>query len=288
VWDYALTGLLFTTCLLIAQNLHLRSSRVWLGFGALYGIAVLSNPSITTLLPVFLLIAGLKLRSAREPWFGKVALAMVGFVLVCTPWQIRNYRVMHANFFLRDGFALEAYAGNNRDTSASNSAFAHPASNPAEMEKYQKMGEIAYMQEKHDLVVDFAVHHPGFVAVATARRIVRFWLGYWSFNPEYLKYEPFDLPNVPFCMFLCFFVYKGLKRWWKQDRQAVVPYLLALAIFPLPYYLTHSSMDYRQPLEPMMILLVSVGLFGTAPAWEAVTETDTDSDADIDDDFVLA
>jgi hypothetical protein len=87
-------------------------------------------------------------------------------------------------------------------------------------------------------------------------------------------------------MFLCFFVYKGLRRWWKQDRKAVVPYLMAMAIFPLPYYLTHSSMDYRQPLEPMMILLVSIGLFGTAPAWEPATETD--SEEDLDDEFVLA
>jgi 4-amino-4-deoxy-L-arabinose transferase-like glycosyltransferase len=286
VWDYALTGLLFTTCLLIAQSVHLRSAWSWLSFGLLYGVAVLSNPSITTLLPVFLLIAVIKMHSAHKPWLKKAALALMGFVLVCTPWQIRNYRVMHASFFIRDGFALEAYAGNNGDTTASNSAFAHPASNPVEMEKYVRMGEIAYMQEKHDLFVDFAKHHPGFVAIATVRRIVRFWLGYWSFSPSYLKYEPFDLPNVPFCMFLCFFVYKGLKRWWKQDRKAVVPYLLSMAIFPLPYYLTHSSMDYRQPLEPMMILLVSVGLFGTAPAWEATGETE--SDEDMDDDFVLA
>jgi 4-amino-4-deoxy-L-arabinose transferase-like glycosyltransferase len=265
IWDYAVTALLFTCCLLIAQRLHLRSTPVWIGFGLLYGLAVLSNPSITTIFPFLLLVALWKLRRAGSAWFAKGVLAVVAFVLVLTPWTIRNERVMHAHFFMRDGLAGEAWAGNNGDTHESNSAWTHPASNLVEMQKYERMGEIAYMQEKHDLVVDFAKHHPGFVAVATLRRIVRFWTGFWSFSPGYLKYEPFDLPNVPFCLFLIYFVSRGIKRWWKQDAGAVLPYVIALAIFPIPYYLTHASMDYRQPIEPIMILLVCIGLFGTVP-----------------------
>jgi hypothetical protein len=35
-----------------------------------------------------------------------------------------------------------------------------------------------------------------------------------------------------------------------------------LLVFPLPYYLTHSSMDYRQPIEPQIVILVTIGLFG--------------------------
>ena len=55
-----------------------------------------------------------------------------------------------------------------------------------------------------------------------------------------------------------------------------VPFLLAVLILPVPYYLTHSSMDYRQPLEPIIVILVTIGLFGTrefrAPARQP-TET---------------
>jgi 4-amino-4-deoxy-L-arabinose transferase-like glycosyltransferase len=262
VWDYALTGLLFTTCLLIAQTLYLRGALAWAGLGLLYGVAVLSNPSIVTLLPFFLLIAAYRLRRAGRPWMAKTLVATATFVLVCTPWTVRNERVMHGSFFLRDGFWLEFYAGNNGSTFASNSAFAHPASNPAEMTKYQQMGETAYMAQKHHLAVNFVEHHPGFFVVATLRRIVRFWTGFWSFSPSYLKYEPMDLPNVPFCLFLMFLMVKGILRWRRHDRGAVFPYLLALLVFPLPYYITHSSMDYRQPIEPIIIVLVSFGLFG--------------------------
>jgi 4-amino-4-deoxy-L-arabinose transferase-like glycosyltransferase len=266
VWDYALTSLLFTCCLLLAQSLHRRGWLGWVGFGALYGLAVLSNPSVVSLLPFLLLIALYKAHLLGRRWFVHGLLASVAFIAVCTPWTIRNHRVMHADFFMRDGFWLEFYAGNNGDTHESNSAFAHPASNPAEMAKYEQLGEIRYMQQKHDLAVDFVQHHPGFFAVATLRRFVRFWTGYWSFAPSYLKYEPFDLPNVPFCLFLIFFMVKGLRRWWQEDRAAALPYLLALLVFPIPYYLTHSSMDYRQPLEPILVVLVTLGLFGTGTA----------------------
>ena len=54
VWDYALTGLLFTTCFLLAQRLHRHEKLLaWLGFGSFYGIAVLSNPSVLTMFPCF-------------------------------------------------------------------------------------------------------------------------------------------------------------------------------------------------------------------------------------------
>jgi 4-amino-4-deoxy-L-arabinose transferase-like glycosyltransferase len=275
VWDYALTSLLFTCCLLVAQRLHRYGARGWMGFGLLYGVTILSNPSVVMLLPVLLLIAIFKLRRLDQPWFTKALLASIAFVAVCTPWTVRNEAVMHSHFFIRDGFSLEFYAGNNGDTHESNSAWAHPASNPVEMNKYRSEGEIAYMAEKHDLAIDFVKHHPMFFAVATLRRIVRFWTGYWSFSPGYLRYEPFDLPNVPFCLFLIFFMGRGLRRWWGQDKQAVLPYLLALLLFPIPYYLTHSSMDYRQPIEPIMIILVTLGLFGTgmgAPTQEESEE----------------
>jgi len=263
VWDYALTALLFTCSLLLAQRLHVKGWKAWLAFGALYGVAVLSNPSVVTLLPFLLLIAMYKVWRIGGNWFTKSLIASLAFLAVCAPWTIRNDRAMHSHFFLRDGFWLEFYAGNNGDTSESNSSWAHPGSNPLEMKKYQEMGEVAYMAQKHDLAVDFVKHHPGFFVVATLRRIVRFWTGYWSFGRAYLKLEPFDVPNVPFCLFLTFFLIRGLTRWWREDKGSALPSLLAVLIFPIPYYLTHSSMDYRQPLEPVIITMVVVGLFGT-------------------------
>ena len=263
VWDYALTSLLFTTCLLIAQRLHLRGSVAWAGFGALYGIAVLSNPSISTMLPILLLLAAYKVWKVNGAWHLKGLIAMLAFLAVCTPWNLRNQREMHSTFFVRDGFWIEFYAGNNGDTTESNAPWAHPASNANEMVKFQTLGEIAYIADKHHLATDFVSHHKAFFLASTLHRFVRFWTGYWSFSASYLRYEPLDLPNFPFCLFLCWAMVRGIRHLWRADAPASLPYLAAVLVFPLPYYLTHCSMDYRQPLEPVILILVVVGLFGT-------------------------
>jgi hypothetical protein len=258
----------------------------WVGFGLLYGVAVLSNPSILTMLPLLLLIAVYKVWSVGGAWKTKALIALLAFMTAVTPWQIRNRNAMHADFFLRDGFWIEFYAGNNGDTHESNSAWAHPASSDAEMRKYVQLGEMGYIADKHRLATEFVTHHPGFFAVATARRFVRFWTGFWSFSAGYLKYEPLDVPNFPFCVFLCWALVRGVRRFWEESAWMTLPYLLAVIVFPLPYYLTHASMDYRQPLEPVIIVLVTVGLFGTADGRPSVYEP-VEDEIGIDEEMTL-
>ena len=57
--------------------------------------------------------------------------------------------------------------------------------------------------------------------------------------------------------------------------RAALRYLVLLTVFPLTYYLTHSSMDYRQPIEPEILLLVTVGIFGTEDDSEPAMTTET-------------
>jgi 4-amino-4-deoxy-L-arabinose transferase-like glycosyltransferase len=262
VWDYALTALLLSLCFWAAQKMHLRSTWAWLGFGALCGVATMSNPSVLTVLLFPVLLVLWKVRRVSGPWIFKGAVALLGFVVVCSPWLIRNQRVMHQNALLRDGFWLEFWAGNNGDTSESNSRWAHPASNPVEMQKYEATTELDYIAQKRALAFDFVEHHPGFFVVASVRRVIRFWTGFWSFSREYLALEPTDIPNFFFCGVLTLLLLRGAVRWWKEDRGSALPYLAAMLLFPIPYYLTHSSMDYRQPIEPLVVVLVVVGIWG--------------------------
>jgi 4-amino-4-deoxy-L-arabinose transferase-like glycosyltransferase len=134
VWDYALTGLLFTTCFCLAQRLHRQEKLVgWVGFGLVYGVAALANPSVLTMFPVFLLLAVLEMRRNDLPWRLRCMVALAALVAVLMPWTARNYRAMHFVGPVRDNFWLECWAGNNGDTFESNAVWAHPASNPAQM-----------------------------------------------------------------------------------------------------------------------------------------------------------
>ena len=263
VWDYALTSLLFACCFCLGQRLHLQQRfRAWLGFGALCGIATLSNPSILSQFPFLLLIALWRLRHAGRSVLLRAVVAFVGLIIIVAPWAVRNDRMMGAASPIRDGFWLEFWAGNTGDTSASNPAWAHPASNPIEMRMFESEGETAYLAHKQARAVSFVRSHPFRFAAVSVRRAARFWTGFWSFRHAYLRSEPLDIPNVFFCTCITGLMVQGMWLWWKIDRDHASPYLVTLITFPLPYYFTHSSMDYRQPIEPQIVILVAVCLFG--------------------------
>jgi 4-amino-4-deoxy-L-arabinose transferase-like glycosyltransferase len=271
VWDYGITALLFACCFYWAARLHRsHGARSWILFGLLYGITALSNPSIVSLLPFLLWIAIRRSREIGVPSLKRAILALCTFALVLVPWTIRNERVMHTLTPLRDGFWLEFYAGNMGDPNNSNSPLAHPASNPAELRLYTSLGEKAYMAQKHDLAIATVRRHPGLFVESTARRIVRFWTGYWSLSPAYLQHEPLDLPNVPFCTGLAAFTLAGFVWLWRRDRSALLPFALLVVVFPLPYYFTHASMDYRAPIEPQLVILITAGVLAVRQRLTAV------------------
>jgi 4-amino-4-deoxy-L-arabinose transferase-like glycosyltransferase len=261
IWDYALTSLLFACCFWWAMRLHRAVSiYAWIFFGVLFGVSALSNPSVVSILPFLLLIAVWRARQIGMRSFRRAVVAFFAFVVTIAPWTIRNERVLHIAAPLRDGFWLEFYAGNIGDPTKSNSPSAHPASNPPEMALYSEMGEPAYMQQKKALALETIREHKHLFVAATARRFLRYWTGYWSLTPAYLEHEPLDLPNVPFCTTLSLFMITGLVVWWRRDRQRLLPFIALVALFPVPYYLTHASVDYRQPIEPELAILITAGM----------------------------
>jgi 4-amino-4-deoxy-L-arabinose transferase-like glycosyltransferase len=263
VWDYALTSFLFATSFCLAQRVHLHDrSSAWSGLGLLCGLTVLSNPSVLSTLPFLFVLALLKVRSADGRWLRCGLIVLLSMILVVTPWIFRNYLVMHTPSPVRDGFWLEFWAGNAGDTSTSNPSWAHPATNPAEMQLFEKEGEAAYLAHKRSMALTHVSRHPVSFAVVSSRRAIRFWTGFWSIRSAYLYSEPLDVPNVFFCTSITFLMLRGIFLWWKEDRRELLPYLFLLIVFPIPYYLTHSSMDYRQPIEPEIIVLVTIGIFG--------------------------
>ncbi|MDQ2834929.1 MAG: glycosyltransferase family 39 protein [Acidobacteriota bacterium] len=261
VWEYSLTSLLFTTCFWIAQRLDRSSSfAAWFGFGALYGLAALSGPSVLSLFPFLLLIALWKLYRVGGRWGRNGVLAVLGILAVMTPWTVRNYRAMHVLCPVRDDFWDELWAGNNGDTSNPTLAWTHPASSAAEMQMYITLGEVPYLAEKQTLVKTYIAHHPAAFVGLSLRRVVCYWTGFWSVDAAYRRAEPTQFPNVFFCTTLSLLMLLGVIRQRHANPDGVLPYLVLIVIFPLAYYVTHPLMDYRQPIEPGIVVLVAAGI----------------------------
>ena len=264
VWDYALTGLLFTTAFCIAQRLHRTANpAAWLGFGALWGLTALSNPAISSVMPFLLLVALWKSPGTGRNWLVKAAfhgaLTAAGVLLVVSPWTVRNYRALGILCPIRDNYWQNFYAGNYGDTSDPMPPEKHPASNPVEMQKYLTMGETAYLAEKHTLAMERIAHHMPFIAGLTVRRFVFYWTAFWSFDPGYMGREPTELPDMFQCICITLLMLRGAWRFWRLNRAAALPYLILIGVFPLAYYITHPLMDYRQPIEPAIVVLAVAG-----------------------------
>ena len=268
VWEYALTGLLFTTCFCIAQRIH-RSAKpwAWIGFGALYGLTAHSNASVMSTLPFLLGFALYQAHKAGKRWMLNGALAFLTFLAVLTPWTVRNYRVLGVLVPIRDNIWLELYADNfgnsiNDHTSPPTcDNRPYPANDPVEMKKYLAMGEIPYLAEKHAMSLADLKNNPHyeFLIVKTLRRVVYYWTGFWSFSSQELQDQPFTPENVFYVSSVTLFMLLGIRSLWRSNRTAAIPYLLLLGVFPITYYLTHPMMDYRQPLEPAVVVLATAG-----------------------------
>jgi 4-amino-4-deoxy-L-arabinose transferase-like glycosyltransferase len=259
VWEYSLTGLLFTTCFCIAQRIHHTTNFfAWMGWGALFGVTALSNPSTLSTLPFLLLLAMWKTRWSSRRWLLNGTLTAFAAIAVLTPWTVRNYRALGILCPVRDNFWLEVYDDNSGDTSLDPSS-AHPNSNPVEMKKWLSMGEPAFLKEKHALAIDYLKQHPEFFAGKTMRRFFYYWTGYWSLSAQELREQPYSPGNIFYVGCITLLMLRGIRRFWRQSRTAVLPYLVLIAIFPLTYYITHPLMDYRQPIEPAVIVLAVAG-----------------------------
>ncbi|MGO8759133.1 MAG: ArnT family glycosyltransferase [Terracidiphilus sp.] len=268
VWEYSLTGLLFTTCFCIAQRLHQSAKPLaWIGFGALYGLTAHSNPSIMSTLPFLLGFALYQAHREGRRWMLNGAAAMLAFFVVLTPWTIRNYRALGVLCPIRDNIWLEMYADNFGNAINDNTSpptcrdRPYPASNPAEMKKYLAMGEIPYLAEKKALSLNDLRNNPhyGFLIVKTLRRVLYYWTGFWSFSAQELSDQPYTPGLAFYITAVTLFMLLGIRALWRADRMALMPYLLLIATFPITYYLTHPMMDYRQPIEPAAIVLAVAG-----------------------------
>lgn len=273
VWEYSLTGLLFTSSFCIAQRIHGTGKPLaWFGWGALCGLTAMSNPSTLSVLPFLFLLAIWKVHKDGRRWLVNGLLTTLATIAVLTPWTVRNYRALGILCPVRDNFWLEVYDDNGGDASLDPS-FAHPASNPIEMQKFLTMGEAGFLKEKHTLAVNYIKDHPDFLIRKTFRRTFYYWTGIWSLSAEELREQPYEPGNIFYVCGITFLMLRGIGRFWRMNRAALLPHLVLICIFPLTYYITHPLMDYRQPIEPAVIVLAIAGVV----PWKRLKPGDTGS-----------
>lgn len=200
IWATTLTTLLVTLIFLTALSLEESDSwRMWLGFGVLCGISALTDPIV---LSVAVPVAGwmaFRLWRRHLRWVSASAVAILAFVLIVSPWFVRNYRTFHTFIPLRDNAGLELYIGNQGQTWHFAPGGFHPSDTPREWVEFQQLGEFKYMQRKRQQALEFIREYPVEFVELSLRRAVYMWTNFWSFSGRYLAAEPTDPFNI-FCV----------------------------------------------------------------------------------------
>jgi Dolichyl-phosphate-mannose-protein mannosyltransferase len=268
VWETCLSSLLLAVLFFWTLKLKKRPGnlRAWLGYGALWGFAALSNASLLSLFPFLAGWSIYPLWRSRRRWLATAFLMALGCATILLPWQARNYRAFHQFIPLRDNFWLEVWLGNDGHTLSQSDDSPHPSITETALDEYVRLGEIRFMQEKRRQAIGFIAEHPRFFAVMCLRRFVYMWTAFWNLDPSNLDVELHYPGNVFLTVALTALMLVGIRQAFRISRDATVPYVLVLAVYPLIFCLTHPEIRYRHLIDPEIIILAALGarflLFG--------------------------
>lgn len=253
MWDQTLAALVLT--LIVDATFRIRESNRplhWTGYGLLWGFAALTNPAVCSLLPFLLgwLVYERRRRGVMSPGlYGRVA---VMFVLSVLPWTVRNYYVASGWVFVKSNFGVELWIGNHPD---SYRHFTHPIYGQSEKFLLIMQGEAPYSREKQRMAVAYIKAHPDEFLKKTWDRVLDTWSAREdTWTDIWVKSLHLARANVWICSIFSVLSFAGLILALVDFRWEALPVALCLIVFPIPYYITHTALRYRHPIDPLMTI----------------------------------
>ena len=260
VWDQSLSAL--ALALLLCVTYQLRNlpadSLAWSGYGLLWGFAALLNPTLCVMLPFLLGWLAVRRRAERHAVLYPAFKAVLLFLLCILPWTARNYFVLDGFVFVKSNFGLELWLGNNPQV-PSDDVYApqlHPMNNFKELLPLVFSGEPGYMRARQRAALRFMREHPRTWLQLVARRVLDTWTASNdSRHDKWMAALHLGRAEIAFCTAFSVLAILGcilaLGSGWAER----LPLVFCVAIFPVPYYLTHTTLRYRHPIDPVLTLL---------------------------------
>jgi hypothetical protein len=263
IWDTSLSVLLASA--LLWSTLELKGSRRRRDFalyGLLWGLSLLTNPALGALLPFLLGWILYQHRGDRALLVRDGLLTLAVLLFTCLPWIARNYVQFHRLIPLRSNFPYEFWSGNN-EIFDPHSREVNRITQYEQIHLYAQQGETEFLDQKLQKALSFVRDHPALYAQLFGRRIVATWLGTES------PWQDFQRTDSSFVRFILVWngialigVVVGLARLCLLRRAYFFPVACFPSIFPLTFYIAHTTLRHRHPCDPVVALLMAVAIVG--------------------------
>ena len=256
IWDTSLSVLLVAGLVWLTVRIA-ESAGVseWIAYGLLWALALLTNPAIGVGLPFF---AWALVGARRSPHVSRArpALAVAAIILFCLPWTVRNYREFHRVIPVRSSLPFELWIGNNDIFDPHAVHGIQRITRYEETHRYSELGENGYLQEKREKALAFIRQNPALFLRLTLRRIVVTWAGSEHPYDDFLQTDS-TLARVVLVLNLVLTIgtTAGLILLFARKNVLAFPVAVFPLFFPVIYYLTHTSLRYRHPIDPLLVLL---------------------------------
>lgn len=261
-WDQSLAALMLA--LIVSATFALRdavSPVSWTVYGLLWALAALVNPALCLLLPFFLAWLLFMRGRAVQPPFELVRRAVLVFVLALLPWTIRNYYAIDGLVFVKSNFGLELWLGNNPAVKEVYSPELHPASNASERMLLVFAGEPRYNRAKERLAITYIEQNPQAFAKNSLDRFLDTWAAtYDSRVDPWIVALGLGRMDVWFCAAFSLLSLAGLILALRSNWMDSLLLAMCLLLFPIPYYITHTALRYRHPIDPFMTIFTVYAL----------------------------
>ncbi len=262
IWDTCLSALI--AAMILWATLKVAESqrfRDWCGYGLLWGLTLMTNPALASLLPLLLGWAAYRAGKKDKLSPGKPALALGVIILCCLPWTIRNYVQFHRFVPLRSNFPFELWIGNNEifDLHAVNAPMR--ITQYEEIREYGQLGENAFLQKKWQEATRFIQTHPSLELQLTLARFVANWTGLETPLKSFRETDSNLARGILLANSLAALgALLGIATLYKGHSAFAFPVSVFPVVFPCVYYITHASLRYRHAIDPVVLLLTAIAL----------------------------
>lgn len=259
-WDQSFSALLLALALCVTFYLRdaAASSMAWSGCGLFWGFIALLNPTLCLAFPFLLAwLAYSRWSKKALPSLKPLLRVALLFVLAILPWTARNYFVLDGVMFIKSNFGLELWLGNNASVPV-NDVYAHqlnPMVNHQQLFQLAFAGEPAYMRAKQRAAVAFIRANPGTFLKLVSRRVLDTWTAWYDSRiDKWIIALRMGWAWVVFCGAFSLLAGTGLVLSLRSKFLDTLPLALCAILIPIPYYVTHSSLRYRHPIDPILTL----------------------------------